>query len=169
MSSPQKKPFPTVDQVRQLPPQLSMKIPPEWEDRNGHVNVQYYVTLYELGGWNVLEAKGFDEDWFRRNEVSVFDLEHHLNYLAELRIGDRVSTYHRVLGHSEKRFHGMYFVVNDDREQLACCLEYVASNVDMRLRRTAPFLPELAQCMDELLLEHELLDWPTPVCGAMKA
>jgi hypothetical protein len=47
--------FPGLDQIRELPVQLTMTIPPEWEDRNGHVNVQVYLALYELGGWVVLE------------------------------------------------------------------------------------------------------------------
>jgi len=42
--------FPGLDQIRELPVQLKMAIPPEWEDRNGHVNVQFYLALYELGG-----------------------------------------------------------------------------------------------------------------------
>ena len=31
--------FPPVEQIRQLPVQLDMEVPPDWEDRNGHVNV----------------------------------------------------------------------------------------------------------------------------------
>lgn len=74
--------FPSLEQVRELPAQLSMASPPKWEDRNGHVNVQFYLTLYERGGWTVLEDVGFDDAWFRRQEVGMFDLEHHLCYLA---------------------------------------------------------------------------------------
>jgi acyl-CoA thioester hydrolase len=55
--------FPDLDQVRELPVQLDFVIPPEWEDRNGHVNVQFYLTLFEMGGWRILEDGGFDEAW----------------------------------------------------------------------------------------------------------
>lgn len=169
MPSSKKPAFPAIGQLQELPLQLSMIVPPEWEDRNGHVNVQYYLTLYELGGWVIFEQEGFDEDWFSRNQVSVFDLEHHLNYLAEIRIGDRVNTYHRVLDFSEKRFHGQYFIVNETMERLAAVLEYVASCVDMQTRRTAAFPPVLADGMAKLLNEHQKLGWTTPVCGVMKA
>ena len=53
--------FPDIEQLRELPSQLAMAIPPEWEDRNGHVNVQFYLALYELGGWVVLEEVGIEE------------------------------------------------------------------------------------------------------------
>jgi len=160
--------YPKIEQLRELPLQLSTEIPPEWEDRNGHVNVQFYLTLYEMGGWVVLEEIGVDEDWFIRNHSSQFDLEHHLNYRAELKVGDRVSTYSRVLGRSEKRFHGMYFIVNETSGRLAATLEYITASVDMKTRRTAPFQAELATGLDRLVEKHAGLSWPTPVCGTMK-
>lgn len=168
MSHPKKRVFPTPEQLRDLPVQLTKTVPPEWEDRNGHVNVQFYLTLYELGGWNIFDPFGFDEEWFSQQNVSVFDLEHHLNYLAEIRIGDKVTTYHRVSGFSKKRFHGMYFIVNETAQRLAACVEYVAACVDMETRRTAEFPAELAQAMAKLLDEHQGLAWEMPLCGVIK-
>ena len=159
--------YPTIEQLRELPLQVSTEIPREWEDRNGHVNVQFYLALYEMGGWVVLEEIGVDEDWFSRNQVSQFDLEHHLNYRAEIKVGDRVSTYSRVLGRSERRFHGMYFIVNETSRKLAATLEYITASVDMKTRRTTPFQAELAGGLDRLVGKHAGLSWPAPVCGTM--
>ena len=159
--------FPDLGRVRELPVQLDFVIPPEWEDRNGHVNVQFYVALFELGGWIVLDEAGFDEAWLRRKEYSFFDLEHHLHYLAEIGVGDRVTTYNRLVGKSDKRFHGLYLIVNETRGQLAGMIEYISNGVDMRHRRTAPMPPELLQGLDRLCAEHQALSWPPPLCGIM--
>jgi acyl-CoA thioester hydrolase len=161
--------IPTISQLKELPLQLSMAVPPEWEDRNGHVNVQYYLTLYELGGWVILEQVGIDDNWFKQNRVSMFDLEHHLYYLAEIRVNDQVSAYHRMLSRSEKRFHGVYFIVNDTTEQVASTLEYVTTCIDMRTRRTTPFPPELAAGVAKTFEEHQKLSWDAPCCGFMSA
>lgn len=169
MSPDKKTTFPNPGQLRELPVNLKTTIPKEWEDRNGHVNVQFYLALYELGGWMVLDELGFDEEWFNQNAVSQFDLEHHLHFRAELRVGDTVSTYSRVLGRSRKCFHGMYFIVNDSRDALAATLEYVSANVDMRTRRISPFPEKLAVGLDRLLEKHRRLDWSTPLCGTMRA
>jgi len=164
-----KKPtYPSLDQLRELPVQLAMSIPPEWEDRNGHVNVQFYVTLYELGGWEILEDVGIDEAWFEQRDLSLFDLEHHLQYLTEVAVDDEVKTYNRLLGRSGKCFHGMYFIVNETRDRLAATLEYITACVDMKTRRIAPFTEELAGDLDSLLDQHGRLTWATPVCGMMK-
>jgi len=168
LESNKKTARPGVSQLQDLPVQLTMAIPREWEDRNGHVNVQFYVALYELGSWTVLENEGIDEAWFTQRDLSVFDLEHHLNYLAEVFVGDEVRTYNRLLGRSEKCFHGMYFIVNESSGRLAATLEYITACVDMKSRRIAPFHGDLAGKLDELLEDHRQLAWVTPVCGTMK-
>jgi len=168
MSSPRpKRQFPDLDQVRELPVQLDYVIPPEWEDRNGHVNVQFYLTLFELGGWKILEQMGFDETWMRQNQYSFFDLEHHLNYLAEIAVGDRVTAYNRVVGRSDKRFHGLYLIVNETRGRLAGVLEYVSNGIDMRRRRSAPMPPEMSAKLERLFEEHSKLSWRPQLCGVM--
>lgn len=160
--------YPTPSQLGELSVQFSTAIPPEWEDRNGHVNVQYYVALYELGGWVVLEKAGIDEHWFEQRKLGVFDLEHHLQFRAEVLVGDEVITYNRVLSRNEKSFHGMYFIVNQSRDRLAATLEYISACVDMRTRRIAPFPEDLAEVLDVLLEKNRQLSWTAPDCGLMK-
>jgi acyl-CoA thioester hydrolase len=162
-----KQRFPDLQQIRELPVQLDHVIPPEWEDRNGHVNVQYYLALFELGAWKVLEEVGVDEGWLQRHAYSFFDLEHHLHYLAEIRVGDRVTTYNRVVGKSDKRFHGMYYIVNETCGRLAGTLEYISNGVDMRQRRTATMPEELSRGLDRLYGAHRRLSWPPQLCGLM--
>lgn len=168
MNRPRTRPaFPTPDQVRELPVQLEHVIPPEWEDRNGHVNVQFYLTLFELGGWRMLEDLGADEQWLRRHACSFFDLEHHLYYLAEIAVGDRVTAYNRVVGCSARRFHGLYLVINETRGRLACTLEYISAGIDMRTRRSADMPPELRAGLQRLHAAHQELSWAPPLCGIM--
>ena len=165
MSAP--RVFPRPDEVRQLPLQISRQIPVKWQDRNGHVGVQYFQALFAEGAWRVLEEVGVDAAWFKRTQRSQFDLEHHLFYRSELRVGERVSTYNRVLGRSDRRFHGIYFVLNDSRDRLAATLEYVTAGIDMERRRMAPFPEDLASGLDRLIENHRRLDWQPPLCGMM--
>lgn len=159
--------FPTPEQARELPLQLQMDVPPEWEDRNGHVGVQYFQALFALGAWRVLEEIGVDEEWFGRLKRSQFDLEHHLFYRSEIHAGDRVSAYNRVLGRSARRFHGIFLVVNETGDRLAATLEYVTAGIDMKQRRMASFPDELAEGLDRLIEKHRGLSWAPPLCGVM--
>jgi len=159
--------FPTPDQVRELPLQLRIEVPAAWQDRNGHVGVKHVQSLFAEGAWRVLEEVGVDGAWFRQHKRSQFDLEHHLFYRAEMRAGETISTYNRVLGRSSRTFHGMYFVVNDSSGQLAATLEYVTAGIDLGRRGIASFPEDLATGLDRLVEKHRALDWAVPVCGMM--
>ena len=160
---------PTTEQVRELPCLMQHSVPPEWEDQNGHVNVKYYMTLYDLGGWPMISAMGIDEAYFLERRCGFFDLEHHILYLSELHVGDRINIYLRLVNKSQKRFHGIMFIVNDRRDLLASTLEFVTSGADLDERRTAAFPDDVAARLDRMIEEHGRPSWFTPLCGVMSA
>jgi acyl-CoA thioester hydrolase len=161
--------FPSVEDVRLLPCFMSQEIPPEFEDINGHVNIQHYLGLYDKAGWPFFALLGMDERYFTEERKGIFDLEHHLFYLAEMHIGDRVAIHGRLLARSAKRLHGIWFIVNESQNQLANSFEFVSSHADLESRRTSPFPDELAGRLDAMISEHQKISWPAPVCGIMGA
>ncbi|MCB1674957.1 MAG: thioesterase family protein [Halioglobus sp.] len=156
--------LPSLDEIRQLPADLTMAVPPRWEDRNGHVNVQHYLSLYDLGGWKLLENIGIDESYHECSNGGIFDLENHIRYLAEIRVEEVVSVHNRMLGRDRKRFHGMLFIVNDTGQRLASTIEYLSIHVDRQQRRAAPFPDDMAAKLDDLLTLHNALSWSVPLC-----
>ncbi len=159
--------MPTVEQVRQLRTLLEMTIPAEWQDLNGHVNVQHYLGIYDRSGWPLLDWLGIDPDRFKVDKTGFFDLEHHIWYLAEMHVGDEVSAHTRFVGRSTKRFHGLMFIVNKTRGSLASVLEFVTTGADLRTRRSAPLPDDVGQRVSVLIDEHSRLTWPPPLCGAI--
>lgn len=161
--------MPSPQQVNQLPPLITTRVPPEWEDINGHVNVQHYLELYDLAGDTMLAQLGIDEDHFRLGRQGFFDLEHHVWYLAEIHVGDEVSVHLRYLARSAKRMHGLVFVLNASRGQLSSVMEFVSTGADLDARRTAALPPDVAERLDGLVAAHAALDWAPPCCGVMSA
>lgn len=162
-------PMPTVAQVDELPSLMERHIPPEWQDLNGHVNVRHYLELYDAASWPMLAQFGLDERTFLEHRQGLFDLEHHLWYRAELHVGDLVSVHSRLIARSVKRFHGVMFIVNRSRSQLASAFEYVSTGADLELRRSAPLPAGFAAELDRAIARHSHLAWPAPVCGVMSA
>jgi len=158
---------PAFESILELPDLLSKQVPAEWEDHNGHVNFSYYTALIELAGWPLLHRLGLDEAYFLERRKGLFDLEHHLYYLAEIHVGDTVSVHSRLLERNEKRLHGMMFVVNRSRRQLSCTQEYITSGADLDNRRSAPFPADIATRLDKAIQQQASLNWRAPVCGLM--
>jgi hypothetical protein len=65
--------------------------------------------------------------------------------------------------------HGMWFIVNETRNQLSNTFEFVTSHADLNARRTSPFPEHFAAQIDALIAEHATLKWDAPVCGIMGA
>ncbi|MBI5958613.1 MAG: thioesterase family protein [Chloroflexi bacterium] len=144
-------------------------IPPEYQDENGHMNIRWYMSIFDDAGYPVAESLGLTPDYHRQHTTGGFDLEHHVHYLNEVLIGDTVSVYLRLVGRSAKRIHYMMFMVNETRGTLAALFECVNSFADLKIRRTAAYPDEISQKIDVLLAQHNTLDWAAPVCGVMSA
>ncbi len=159
----------SLDEVRQLQPVHQMRIPVEFLDENGHVNVQYYLYIVERGLGRVFEQVGLGAAYAAADVHGNFALEQHIRYLAEILAGDLVSVHIRLLELTAKRGYFIGFLVNDTREELAATVEVVMMNVNMRRRRGAPFPDAAFKELEALLQRHQALSWTAPVCGVMRA
>lgn len=158
---------PTPAQVRELSALVEHVIPAEWEDHNGHVNVRHYMSLYDIAGWPLFNTIGIDASYFTERRLGMFDLEHHIRFLNEIRVGETVSLYGRLVARTPKRLHGFMFVLNDTRDSLASTLEFVSTGADLEKRRTEVFPNDIAEKIDRLVAESNALSWTPPACGAI--
>jgi acyl-CoA thioesterase FadM len=61
------------------------------------------------------------------------------------------------------------FLVNDTRRKLAATLECINAFADLRVRRTAPWPPEVAEKLAEAVAADSRVDWAPPLSGSMRA
>ncbi len=160
--------YPDTDSIRELPALTSQVIPERWEDQNGHVNVSFYMAIYNDSGWPMLDLIGIDERYFNERGMGLVDLDNHLRYLSELHVGDQVTAYGRFLAHDEKRMHGMVFVVNDSNEELASTIEFLSINIDLQQRKAAAIPDDVALQLKEITNAHQGLGWTVPTCVAVR-
>jgi acyl-CoA thioester hydrolase len=158
-----------LEQLEPLPLVYQAVIPEKYRDLMGHMNIRWYMELYDEAGVYLFEKIGLTEQHYRENGAGGFDLEHHLHYLNEVHIGDTVAIRARLLGRSAKRLHYMLFMVNQTRGLLASTFECVNSYADLKIRKTAPYPDSIAVQIDAMLAEHMKPKWNTPVCGSMGA
>jgi len=156
-----------LDQLASLPVVYRTVIPPAYEDQNGHMNMRWYLAVYDEAGDAMYPMLGLTAEYFASSGMGGFDLEHHLWYPAEVRIGDSVVIRARILARSAKLMHYMMFLVNETRGVLSSLFECVHAHADLRQRRTAPFPSPVAARIDALIAAHCALTWPAPVSGAM--
>ena len=158
----------SLDEIRQLDRQFQQTIPAEYMDENRHMNVQYYLRVVEGGISAFYIQAGMGDLYERADLYGNYALEQHIRYFAEVLQGDLVSVYVRLLDLSPKHAHFMGFLVNETREQLAASVEAIAMNVDMKIKRGAPFPSEVFSNLEQILNAHQSLPWEAPACGVMR-
>lgn len=160
--------LPTSENLRALPVTAAKTISRDWLDDMGHMNVMWYTHLFSNATVGLFELFGMTRNYFIGRQAGSFALEAHVRYLAEVHAGQSVTLRSRLLGRSAKRFHFIHFLVIDDGEVLSSTGEMMGTHVDIRIRRSSPFPPEIADAYDAILAEHQSLAWSAPVCGVMK-
>ena len=148
---------------------LRMTVPESYRDQNGHMNMRWYVAIFDEAGDSLYLRLGLTPEYHRQHGTGTFDLEHHTHFLSEVIPGDRVAVYVRIVAQSVKRFHYLMFMVNETRGTLAAIFECLNAFADLKVRKTAPFPPEIASKIAAGVAAGTDLDWPAPVSGAMQA
>ncbi|MEQ8230054.1 MAG: thioesterase family protein [Rhodospirillales bacterium] len=118
-------------------------VQPDWIDYNGHMNLAYYVLVFDHATDALQDIVGLDAAYREATGGSIFVVEAHLTYDNEVVLGEEMRIRTRVMDVDAKRlhlFHEMYAGDDDNGEgRLAATNELMILHVDLKTRRTAPF------------------------------
>lgn len=122
-----------------------MAVRPEMIDYNGHVNVAFYVKLFDEGLDILFERIGLSRTYVETRRMSFFALEAHVRYLREISLADRVRMRLRILDLDPKRIHYWMELVHAEEGWLSATMESISIHVDMGSRRPAPFPDDIME------------------------
>jgi acyl-CoA thioester hydrolase len=157
-----------LDSIEVLPLYHRETIPADYLDAMGHMNVRWYMALFDTAVWQFFTSYGMDQDYFTKERSGVFALKHFIQYFAEVKVGETVGLRIRLIGRSDKRFQFMAFMINESTGKLASTLEVLATHADLTVRQASPLAPVITQKFDAKLAEDHALDWEAPLSGAIK-
>jgi acyl-CoA thioester hydrolase len=164
-----KPPVISLEQTSALgPARFRMMVPDSYSDANGHMNMRWYLAIFDDAGDVLHDDLGLTLEFHRERGTGTVDLEHHVHYLNEVMPGEQVAVYFRLAAWSPKRLHYLMFMVNETRNRLAAIFECMNAFADLSVRKTAPWPPEIAEKIEKGVVFSDSLDWPAPVCGCMK-
>lgn len=135
----------------------------QWIDYNGHFNMAYYNVLFDRAGDEAFEAIGLGADYVKRTNCSFFTLEVHVTYLHELHAGDSVRVETQFLDYDEKRIHYFEQMRHARDGRIAGTSELIVIHVDMNLRKSAPFPPDVFANIKTMHAAHAVLPVPPQV------
>ena len=127
------------------------KVIKEWTDYNGHLNVAFYVHIFDIAADVMLDNFNMGGISAKKNKKTTFVAEMHTIYNQEVRLGEEVETHVTYIDHDKKRIHYRLSMFHKEKKYLAATNEVLSLYVDLSKRKVIEFDPDRAKLMDDFI------------------
>ena len=140
-----------------MPINLStQKIKKKWLDYNNHLNVAYYLLIFNQFGDDILvDMFDMGEHSAKTNKKSTMIVESHITYDQELQLDDEVDINCVYFDHDKKRLQYKMEMIHKEKKFLASTIEILALYVDLNERKVTEFEEEKIKIMDEFISNNK--------------
>ena len=133
----------------------SRKIIKDWTDYNEHMNMAYYVLIFDKAWEIILEKFKMGEHSAKTTKKSTMVVESHITYNQEVSEGDEVDVNLCFFDHDKKRLLYKMEMIHREKKYLASTIEILALYVDLGQRKVAEFEEEKNKVMDDFIEKNK--------------
>ena len=123
----------------------------EWTDYNGHLNVAYYIRIFDIAADVMLDNLKMGGASAKKDKRTTFVAEMHTIYNQEVRLGEEVETHITYVDHDKKRIHYRLSMFHKEKKYLAATNEVLSLYVDLGQRKVVEFDPDRKKVMDDFI------------------
>ena len=127
----------------------------EWTDYNNHMNMAYYVMVFDQIWENMLEKFMMGENSAKTNKRSTMVVETHTTYNNEVKQGEEVEINITFFDHDKKRLHFKLEMIETTSRKLSATLESLSLYIDLDKRKVTEFEEEKVKLMDKFIEENK--------------
>jgi len=129
----------------------SEKIIKNWTDYNGHLNVAFYVHVFDIAADKMLDNFKMGGHSAKEDKKTTFVAEMYTAYKQEVRLGEEVETHLTYVDHDKKRIHYRLSMLHKEKKYLAATNEVLSLYVDLNQRKVIEFEEDRLKLMDEAI------------------
>ena len=130
------------------------KVIKEWTDYNGHLNVAFYVRIFDIAADVMLDNFKMGGESAKKDKRTTFVAEMHTNYYQEVRLDEDVETHITFVDHDKKRIQYKLSMFHKEKRYLAATIEVLSLYVDLGQRRVTEFDPDRVKIMDDFIKKN---------------
>ena len=127
------------------------KVIKEYTDYNNHLNVAYYVRIFDIAADVMLGSFKMGGESAKIDKKTTFVAEMYTAYKQEVRLGEEVETHLNYLDHDKKRIHYRLSMFHKEKKYLAATNEVLSLYVDLSQRKVIEFDQVRLKVMDEAI------------------
>ena len=134
---------------------ITKKIIKDWTDYNGHMNLSYYILVFDMGAEIILSKFKMGEESASKTKKSTMVVETHTTYNQEVKEGDEVDVFLSYLDHDKKRLHYKLEMYDKTTNKLSSTTEILALYIDLKVRKVAEFEQEKVLIIDDFITKYK--------------
>jgi acyl-CoA thioester hydrolase len=132
------------------------KVKKEWTDYNGHMNLAFYIHLFDAG-WEVMLNKfNMGEQAAKTEKKTTFAVESHTTYDQEVKEGDEVDINLLFLDSDKKRLVYKLEMTHKNENYRAATTEVCSLYVDLNKRKVTEFELLKKQKINDFIQENKI-------------
>mgnify|MGYP001183027912 CR=1 FL=1 len=133
----------------------NFKIKKEWVDYNDHLNMSYYVLLFDMAWEVALEKFKMGGTAAKNSARSTMVVETYTAYIKEVKENDDVLVNLTYFDHDKKRLHTKMEMVRKKTKKISATMEWISLYIDLDKRKVTEFENDKLNLMDKFILENK--------------
>ena len=131
------------------------KIINNWTDYNGHMNLAFYILVFDKGAEEILSKFKMGEQSAKTTKKSTMAVESHTTYNNEVKENEEVDVYLSYFNHDKKRLHYKLEMYEKSKNILSATTEVLSLYIDLNIRKVAEFESDKVKIMDQFIKENK--------------
>ena len=131
------------------------KIINDWTDYNGHMNLAFYILVFDKGAEKILSKFKMGEQSAKTTKKSTMAVESHTTYNNEVKENEEVDVYISYFNHDKKRLHYKLEMYEKSKNILSATTEVLSLYMDLNIRKVVEFENEKVMIMDQFIKENK--------------
>ena len=131
------------------------KIINEWTDYNGHMNLAFYILVFDKGAEKILSKFKMGEQSAITSKKSTMAVETHTTYNNEVKENDEVDVHLSYFEHDKKRLHYKLEMYEKSKNILSATTEVLSLYIDLNVRKVTEFENEKVTIMDQFVEDNK--------------
>tara|TARA_B100000945_G_scaffold310898_1_gene303387 strand:+ start:1675 stop:2142 length:468 start_codon:yes stop_codon:yes gene_type:complete len=127
----------------------------EWTDYNDHLNMAYYVLIFDKAWEVVLEKFKMGETSAKTTKMSTMVVETHTTYNSEVKEGEEIEIVLTFFDHDKKRLHFRLEMYEKKTQKLSATIEMLSLYINLNERKVAEFENEKIEIMKSYIEENK--------------
>ena len=133
----------------------SFTITKNWVDYNNHMNMAYYVLIFDEAWEVALEKFKMGARAAKNLNRSTMVVETNTKYLNEVKEGENVDINLTYFDHDKKRLHLKMEMIVKETKKISASMEWISLYIDLSKRKVTEFEEEKLKLMASFIEENE--------------